>query len=108
MSVPSYPACDVLFELFSAPRGKVLLGRVTTGRESGRVVRLRLLGDGVPLPVNDIVGKASTLTHPELVKLLGIVFDGSQYYLASEYLPGVSLFELIARAGARQQGFEIA
>jgi hypothetical protein len=108
MTVASYPACEVLFELFSAPRGKVLLGRVTTGRESGRVVRLRLIGDSVPLQLNDSVGKASTLTHPEIVKLLGIVFDGDHYYLASEHLPGVSLFELIARARARQQGFELA
>ena len=108
MAVASYPACEVLFELFSAPRGKVLLGRVATGREAGRVVRLRLVGDSVPLRLNDIVGKASTLTHPDIVKLLGIVCDGSHYYLASEYLPGISLFELIARARARQQGFELA
>ncbi|HEY3498432.1 MAG TPA: hypothetical protein VGK73_27250 [Polyangiaceae bacterium] len=108
MTATSYPACEVLFELFSAPRGKVLLGRVTTGRESGRVVRLRLLGDTLPLPLTDIVATASTLTHPKVVKLLGIVFDGGQYYLASEHLPGVSLFELIARARSRQQGFELA
>ena len=108
MTETSYPACEVLFELFSAPRGKVLLGRVTTGRESGRVVRLRLIGDTLPLQLNDIVATTSTLTHPNLVKLLGIVFDGGQYYLASEHLPGVALFELIARARARQQGFELA
>jgi hypothetical protein len=81
---------------------------VTTGRESGRVVRLRAIGDNVPLQVNDVVAGARTLTHPELVKLLGIVFDGRQYYLASEHLPGVALFELIGRARARRQGFEIA
>src|SRR6185369_17694843 len=50
---------------------------------------------------------AKGLTHPRLLKLLGVVSDRSHCYLASEYVPGVSLFELVARTRARQQGMAV-
>lgn len=101
---PGSPECEVLFELFSAPRGRVLLGRLNSGRETGRVVRLRAI-DAAALPLAS-EAVAATRDHefscPELLKLLDVAEDGTQSYVASEYLPGISLFELTARA--RRQG----
>ncbi len=105
---PGSPECEVLFELFSAPRGRVLLGRLNSGRETGRVVRLRAV-DAAALPLAS-EAVAATRDHefscPELLKLLDVAEDGTQSYVASEYLPGVSLFELTARA-RRQGGMEV-
>ncbi|HET9933606.1 MAG TPA: hypothetical protein VFQ35_23030, partial [Polyangiaceae bacterium] len=98
------PECEVLFELFSAPRGRVLLGRLNSGRETGRVVRLRAV-DAAALPLAS-EAVAATRDHdfscPELLKLLDVAEDGAQSYIASEYIPGISLLELTARA--RRQG----
>jgi hypothetical protein len=108
MTTPSDPDCEVLFELFSTPRGRVSLGRLTAGAEVGRIVRLReVLGPAVPR-VAEAVAAMKAFIHPQLLKVLGLVTDGSQTYIASEYLPGVSLFELIARARARQSALDTA
>lgn len=102
------PECQVLFELFGSPRGKVSLGRVSTGREAGRIVMLRQIPPGALQQVTPAFELAKGLTHPRLLKLLGVVSDRTHDYLASEYVPGVSLFELVARARARQQGMDQA
>jgi len=100
--------CQVLFELFGSPRGKVSLGRVSTGSEAGRVVMLREIKEGALPQVTPAFELAKSLAHPRLLKLLGVVSDRTHNYVASEYVPGLSLFELVARARARQQGLEVA
>jgi hypothetical protein len=100
----------MLFELFGSPRGKVSLGRISTGNEAGRVVMLREIREGAlpnVLTQASALELAKSLTHPRLLKLLGVVSDRTHNYLASEYVPGLSLFELVARARARQQGLEV-
>lgn len=100
------PECQVLFELFGSPRGRVSLGRISSGKEAGRIVMLRQIPDAALSHVTPAFELAKGLTHPRLLKLLGVVSDRSHSYLASEYVPGISLFELVARARARQQGME--
>jgi hypothetical protein len=102
------PECQVLFELFGSPRGKVSLGRLSTGNEAGRIVMLRELREAALQQLTPAFELAKGLSHPCLLKLLGVVSDRSHCYIASEYVPGISLFELVARARARQQGMEVA
>src|SRR6478736_1378843 len=101
------PECQVLFELFGSPRGKVSLGRLSSGSEAGRIVMLRQIPDSALQQVTPAFELARGLTHPRLLKLLGVVSDRTHRYVASEYVPGLSLFELVARARARQQGMEV-
>ncbi|HKO46999.1 MAG TPA: hypothetical protein VJV79_04710 [Polyangiaceae bacterium] len=101
------PECQVLFELFGSPRGKVSLGRLSTGKEAGRIVMLREIREGALPQVTPAFELAKGLTHPRLLKLLGVVSDRTHNYVASEYVPGLSLFELVARARARQQGLSV-
>jgi len=107
MARHNHPECQVLFELFGSPRGKVSLGRVSTGHEAGRVVTLREIRQGALAEVNPAFELAKGLTHPSVLKLLGVVSDRTHRFVASEYVPGLSLFELVARARARQQGIEV-
>ncbi|HEY3256052.1 MAG TPA: hypothetical protein VGJ91_18965, partial [Polyangiaceae bacterium] len=101
------PECQVLFELFASPRGRVSLGRLSTGKEAGRIVVLREIPERALQQVTPAFELAKALTHPSLLKLLGVVSDRTHSYLASEYVPGISLFELVARVRARQQGMEL-
>jgi len=96
--------CQVLFELFGSPRGKVSLGRLSSGNEAGRIVMLRQIPETALRQATPAFELAKGLTHPRVLKLLGVVSDRSHCYVASEYVPGVSLFELVARTRARQQG----
>jgi hypothetical protein len=100
------PECQVLFELFGSPRGKVSLGRLSSGKETGRIVMLRQIPEAALRQVTPAFELAKGLTHPRVLKLLGVVSDRTHSYVASEYVPGVSLFELVARTRARQQGME--
>ena len=95
-------------ELFSSPLGKVSLGRLSTGNEAGRVVTLRELTPAALPRVARAVEAASGVTHPKLLKVLGLVSDGTRSYVASEYLPGVSLFELIAVTRARRRPMAVS
>ena len=99
--------CQVLFELFASPRGKVSLGRLSTGNEAGRIVVLRQIPERALPQVAPALEPLQGLSHPRLLKLLGVVSDRSHCYVASEYVPGISLFELVARARARQQGMAV-
>jgi hypothetical protein len=101
------PECQVLFELFGSPRGKVSLGRISTGNEAGRIVMLRQIPEQTLQQETPAFELAKGLTHPRLLKLLGVVSDRTHCYVASEYVPGLSLFELVARARARQRGMEV-
>ncbi|HYP99451.1 MAG TPA: hypothetical protein VER96_12345 [Polyangiaceae bacterium] len=98
------PECQVLFELFGSPRGKVSLGRLSSGKDVGRIVMLRQIPEGTLRQATPAFDLAKSLAHPRLLKLLGVVSDRSHRYVASEYVPGVSLFELVARTRARQHG----
>ena len=108
MTRHNHPECQVLFELFGSPRGKVSLGRLSTGKEAGRVVMLREIPERALQQATPAFDLARDLTHPSVLKLLGVVTDRTHRYVASEYVPGISLFELVARARARQQGMEVS
>ncbi|MES1179542.1 MAG: hypothetical protein ABUL62_34820 [Myxococcales bacterium] len=88
------PQCEALFELFAGPLGVVELGRLLKGNDAGRVVLLRKLV-GAPSPdLASATDLARSLAHPKLSKVLGIIRGKDAWYVASEYIPGVSLFEL--------------
>jgi hypothetical protein len=100
------PRCQVLFPMFGSPRGNVSLGRIGSGLEVGRIVVLREVPEETLLRVAPAIERAKSLTHPHLLKVLGIVSDDVRSYIASEYILGVSLSELLAQARARQRGME--
>jgi hypothetical protein len=107
MVTASSPECRTLFEMFSTPRGKVTLGRVELGADAGRIVMLRELTESASPEVPRAVEVTRSFVHPQLLKLVGVLADGARSHVASEYLPGISLFELTARARARQSAFEM-
>jgi hypothetical protein len=102
-SMRGAPECQVLFELFASPRGKVWLGRIDLGIHAGRIVLLRETNDATRPQLAQAVDAAKHFVHPKLLKVLGVVSDQSRSFVASEYIPGVSLFELIAMARKRQR-----
>lgn len=107
MATTGNPECRVLFELFSTPRGKVSIGRANSGEHAGRIVLLREAQESMLPVLTGAIEVTQGFTHPQLLKLLGVFSDGERSYIASEYLPGVSLFELLARVRARQTPLEL-
>jgi hypothetical protein len=105
MVTASSPECRTLFEMFSTPRGKMTLGRVELGTDAGRIVMLREVPESASPELPRAVEVTRSFVHPQLLKLVGVLADGARRYVASEYLPGISLFELTARARARQSAF---
>lgn len=102
--VASLAGCEVLFELFRGPHGVVHLGRMLRGIDSGRLVVLREVAQLDP-SVLAAVDLARSLAHPQLLKSLGVVHGAASPYLASEYMPGVSLLEL--EASVRKSRFPL-
>jgi hypothetical protein len=93
--------CELLFELFSGARGKLFVGRLLRGQDSGRIVTLREVSQiGADLP--GAVDAARSLAHPRLAKVLGLAQVDGTKFVASEYMPGAALCEL--SAASRQQG----
>jgi hypothetical protein len=87
--------CEALFKLFDGPTGWLRLGRLLKGHEAGRLVLLRdasAAHDEVAL--SQAVDSARCIAHPNITKLLGIVWLDGAPQLASEYVDGVSLHEL--------------
>lgn len=83
----------------------MLLGRVLDGPDAGRVVVLR----EVTRPLADLAASielARSLAHPRLAKVLGVFYSGACPYLASEYVPGVSLTELNAALRKQRTALE--
>lgn len=102
-SMRGAPECQVLFELFASPRGKVWLGRIDLGSHAGRIVLLRETSDATRPQLAQAVDAAMHFVHPKLLKVLGVFSDQSRSFVASEYIPGVSLFEIIATVRKRQR-----
>ena len=69
---------------------------------------LREVPEALRPQVAQAVAAVSGVTHPKLLKVLGMVSDQSRSYVASEYIPGVSLFELIATTRARSNAMATA
>jgi hypothetical protein len=88
------PQCELLFDLFSGPRGRVHLGRMLQGPEPGRLVALREVSTSDAAALEASVTVARSVEHPKLLKVFGLLSAGGQHYLSSEYSAGISLFEL--------------
>ena len=99
------PDCVVLCELFSSPRGSVSLGRLLRG---GRAALLREVPGTAPADLERAVEEARGVAHPQLLKVLGTATDGTRRFIASEYVPGVSLTELNAAVRRRQCAMDAA
>jgi hypothetical protein len=95
------PDCIVLCDLFSSPRGNVSAGRLIQG---GRLALLREAPDPIPPELHRAVDRGRSLTHPKVLKVLGLATDGHRKFVASEYVPGVSLLELNAALRRQRLG----
>ena len=93
-SASSASPCETLFELFSSAHGSASVGRMLKGVDIGRFVLLReTLADLSPQALAAI-DVSRSLAHPRFAKLLGAIRTQDCHYVVSEYIPGVSLFEL--------------
>jgi serine/threonine protein kinase len=98
---PHQPQCEPIFELLAGPHGRLCVGHMLKGTDTGRVVMLRELADASER-ISAAVDIARSIAHPRISKVLGIAHGAQQSYLTSEYTPGVSLHEL-GTAVRRQQ-----
>jgi len=96
ITAPAPPAarCIALFELFRGGAGPVHLGRLHDGRQAPRLVSLRRLANLPTRELESAGNRAQGVTHPRLAKLLGTYQHEDAWYIASEYIAGVTLFEL--------------
>lgn len=96
ITAPAPPAarCIALFELFRGGAGPVQLGRLHDGRQAPRLVSLRRLANLPTRELESAANRAQGVTHPRLAKLLGTYQHEDAWYIASEYISGVTLFEL--------------
>jgi len=97
------PQCDVLFELSTAGLSRLSLGRILTGADAGRVVALRRLQGPASSELRSAAERAQSIAHPKLAKALGLLRIDGVFYFASEYIPGVTLFEVLRASLHRGQ-----
>lgn len=78
------------------------------GTELGRLVFLRGVADASSGHIKSFIDTARCVAHPSLLKVIGRVETPDTIYVASEYISGVSLLELVNFAMAREQRIETA
>ncbi len=100
--------CEVLFELFEGELGRVQLGRMLSGNDSGRLVNLRQLSGAPSAELTRAVDFARTISSPRLKKTLGTLRVDGTWYVASEYLSGVALSELTHTLAEHGEKVELA
>lgn len=100
--------CEVLGELFSGPTGVASVGRMLRGTELGRLVFLRSVPEASVTSVKSYIDDARCVAHPSLLKVIGRVETPDTIYVASEYISGVSLMELVDNAISREQRIQTA
>jgi len=105
---PAGPQCEVLFELFTGNLGAVQLGRFLKGRDAGRLVALRRLAQPPSPDLASATDLARSIAHPSLAKLLGQIRCGNVWYLASEQISGVTLFELGRAVTERRSPLDVS
>lgn len=76
------------------------------GTELGRLVFLRRVANVQLADVKTCIDTARCVAHPSLLKVVGRVETPDTIYVASEYLSGVSLMELVNNAIERKQRIE--
>jgi len=86
--------CEALLELFRGGAGSVYLGRLEDGEGSTEFVALRRLANSPTRELEASASLAQRVTHPKVATLFGICRDADAWYLASEYVTGITLFEL--------------
>lgn len=78
------------------------------GTDLGRLVFLRAVPEASVGIVKSYVDDARCVAHPSLLKVIGRVETPDTIYVASEYISGVSLMELVDNAIAREQRIQTA
>jgi len=88
--------CVALFELFRGGTGSVELGHLLEPErtDAPRLVALRRLANFPTRELQNAASRAQRLTHPRLAKVLGTYQCDDAWYIASEYVSGVTLYEL--------------
>jgi hypothetical protein len=97
------PKCEVLFDVFNGELGRVQLGRMLSGSDAGRLVTLRNLVGEPSAELEAAADAARAVAHPKLAKALGLLRAGDSWQLLSEYIPGVTLFELLQATALRNE-----
>jgi hypothetical protein len=95
------PECQLLSDLLVGPTGHLSLARLLGGKEAGRIALARHVPEGPTPELARRVTRAQTISHPRFAKALGLVSSNGACYIASEYMPAVTLFELRQAASAQ-------
>ena len=88
-------------DLFTGPTGSLKLARLLGGKEAGRLALVRHVPEGETPELTRRVTRAQSISHPRFAKTLGLVSSNGATYIASEYMPAVTLFELRQAASAQ-------
>ncbi|HET7540218.1 MAG TPA: hypothetical protein VFK05_10115, partial [Polyangiaceae bacterium] len=83
-----------MFELFRGGAGAVELGQLQGRKDAPRLVALRRLAN---LPTRELQAaaiRAERVSHPRFARVLGTYQHEDSWYIASEYVSGVTLYEL--------------
>lgn len=100
--------CEVVLPLFEGPSGAASLGRLTGGTSAGRPVLLRGVAAREAIGFGFALRNARRFTHPAVARALATTSSHGATYVASEYIDGIAVFELLQileRAGA---GLDVA
>ncbi len=95
------PECQLLSDLLTGPTGALQLARLLGGKEAGRIALVRHVPEGPTPELTRRVARAQSISHPRFAKTLGLVSSNGATYIASEYMPAVTLFELRQAASAQ-------
>src|SRR6478735_4830382 len=107
LPAPAPVKCEPLFELFRGGAGAVLLGRLRDGGHAPQLVALRRLANLPTRELEAAIALGQRVVHPRLSKVLGSYQHEDAWYLASEYVSGVTLFEL-GQTAVRAAAVELA
>jgi hypothetical protein len=95
------PECQLLSDLLVGPTGSLQLARLLGGKEAGRIALVRHVPEGSTPELTRRVARAQSISHPRFAKTLGLVSSNGATYIASEYMPAVTLYELRQAASAQ-------
>src|SRR5688572_22024409 len=97
---------ESMLELNAGALGQLRLGRGLFGADVGRLVLLRSFPEASEAELGAAIRSSESIAGPRLIKVLGGARVAGAAAVASEYVEGVSLVELMAAAA--DHGFPLS
>lgn len=105
---------ELLLELASGGMAVVHLGRAQDGRAAAPLVAIKMPHRHLATDKNflamllDEARLASSITHPNVVKVRELSFHDGEPFIVMDYVEGASLSELLKELTSRQRAFDLA